>query len=275
MGRVTTRRRVLRITADGASPRPDTIAVEEPFEMRVGGHALSVTMRTPGADIDLVHGSLFTEGLIRSRDDVSGVRYCNGVDAAGLNTYNVVDVELAEGIAIPEREHRRTVVNSACGVCGKTAAEDIARRSQFSQLSDELSVSATAMSTMPHALRQGQRAFDSTGGLHAAALFTADGALLVLREDVGRHNAVDKVLGWAVREDRLPLSDTVLIVSSRASFELVQKAAMAGVPILGAVSAPSSLAVDLANETGMTLLGFLRGESMNVYTHPDRVKSGN
>lgn len=242
--------------------------------MRVGGRALSVTMRTPGADIDLVHGSLFTEGLIDSRTDVRGVRYCNGVDAAGLNTYNVVDIELAEGITIPEREHRRTVVNSACGACGKTAAEDIAHRSRFSELSDDLSVSATTMSTMPHSLRRGQRAFDSTGGLHAAALFTADGVLLALREDVGRHNAVDKVLGWAVREDRLPLSDTVLIVSSRASFELVQKAAMAGVPILGAVSAPSSLAVDLAEETGMTLLGFLRGESMNVYTYPDRVKTG-
>lgn len=270
--RVTARRPILRITAEGTWSRPDTLAVEEPFEMRIGGRALSVTMRTPGADIDLVHGSLFTEGIIENRSDVAEIRYCDGVDAEGLNTYNVVDIELAPGITVPEREHRRFVVNSACGVCGKTTVDDIARQSRFLPRTTQFCVTATTVSTMPHTLRQGQRAFATTGGVHAAALFTADGALLVLREDVGRHNAVDKVLGWALRQDRIPLADTVLIVSSRASFELVQKAAMAGLPVLGAVSAPSSLAVDLADEAGVTLVGFLRGDSMNVYTHSERVK---
>lgn len=273
MGRVTARRPVLRITPDGTRRRPDALAVEEPLEIRLGGRALTVTMRTPGNDIDLVHGFLLAEGIIESADDVSVVRYCNGVDSDGANTYNVLDVELAVGVPDPgTRGRRQFLTTSACGVCGKASLDEVAVRSRFALSDSTLEVTATALTSMPPTLRRGQRVFDATGGLHAAGLFTADGVLLAVREDVGRHNAVDKVLGWAVTEHRIPLSDAVLIVSGRASFELAQKAAMAGVPVLGAVSAPSSLAVDLARDRGMTLVGFLRGETMNVYTGEDRIK---
>ncbi|AII09805.1 formate dehydrogenase accessory sulfurtransferase FdhD [Rhodococcus opacus] len=274
MGRVTARRPVVRITEHGTTRRPDSLAVEEPLEIRVGGRSLSVTMRTPGDDIDLVHGFLLTEGVIENRDDVSVVRYCDGVDESGANTYNVLDVVLAEGVPAPGGPERRFVTSSACGVCGKASLDQVRTRSRFPLSGNDLSVTAATLSSMPATLRAGQRIFDSTGGLHAAGLFTPDGALVALREDVGRHNAVDKVLGWALTQDRVPLSGSVLLVSGRASFELVQKSVMAGVPMLGAVSAPSSLAVDLALESGTTLVGFLRGESMNVYAGAQRVKIG-
>ena len=274
MGRVTARRPVVRITEHGTTRRPDSLAVEEPLEIRVGGRSLSVTMRTPGDDIDLVHGFLLTEGIVESRDDVSVARYCDGVDESGANTYNVLDVVLAEGVPAPGGPERRFVTSSACGVCGKASLDQVRTRSRFPLSNNDLSVTAATLSTMPATLRSGQRIFDSTGGLHAAGLFTPDGALVALREDVGRHNAVDKVLGWALTQDRVPLSGSVLLVSGRASFELVQKSVMAGVPMLGAVSAPSSLAVDLALESGTTLVGFLRGESMNVYAGAQRVKTG-
>ncbi|WP_037226330.1 formate dehydrogenase accessory sulfurtransferase FdhD [Rhodococcus wratislaviensis] len=274
MGRVTARRPVVRITEHGTTRRPDSLAVEEPLEIRVGGRSLSVTMRTPGDDIDLVHGFLLTEGVIENRDDVSVVRYCDGVDESGANTYNVLDVVLAEGVPAPGGPERRFVTSSACGVCGKASLDQVRTRSRFPLSGNDLSVTAATLSSMPATLRAGQRIFDSTGGLHAAGLFTPDGALVALREDVGRHNAVDKVLGWALTQDRVPLSGSVLLVSGRASFELVQKSVMAGVPMLGAVSAPSSLAVDLALESGTTLVGFLRGESMNVYAGAQRVKTG-
>ena len=274
MGRVTARRPVVRITEHGTTRRPDSLAVEEPLEIRVGGRSLSVTMRTPGDDIDLVHGFLLTEGIVESRDDVSVARYCDGVDESGANTYNVLDVVLAEGVPAPGGPERRFVTSSACGVCGKASLDQVRTRSRFPLSGNDLSVTAATLSSMPATLRAGQRIFDSTGGLHAAGLFTPDGALVALREDVGRHNAVDKVLGWALTQDRVPLSGSVLLVSGRASFELVQKSVMAGVPMLGAVSAPSSLAVDLALESGTTLVGFLRGESMNVYAGAQRVKTG-
>jgi len=274
IGRVTARRPVVRITEHGTTRRPDSLAVEEPLEIRVGGRSLSVTMRTPGDDIDLVHGFLLTEGVIENRDDVSVVRYCDGVDESGANTYNVLDVVLAEGVPAPGGPERRFVTSSACGVCGKASLDQVRTRSRFPLSGNDLSVTAATLSSMPATLRAGQRIFDSTGGLHAAGLFTPDGALVALREDVGRHNAVDKVLGWALTQDRVPLSGSVLLVSGRASFELVQKSVMAGVPMLGAVSAPSSLAVDLALESGTTLVGFLRGESMNVYAGAQRVKIG-
>ncbi|REE76887.1 FdhD protein [Rhodococcus wratislaviensis] len=274
MGRVTARRPVVRITEHGTTRRPDSLAVEEPLEIRVGGRSLSVTMRTPGDDIDLVHGFLLTEGVIENRDDVSVVRYCDGVDESGANTYNVLNVVLAEGVPAPGGPERRFVTSSACGVCGKASLDQVRTRSRFPLSGNDLSVTAATLSSMPATLRAGQRIFDSTGGLHAAGLFTPDGALVALREDVGRHNAVDKVLGWALTQDRVPLSGSVLLVSGRASFELVQKSVMAGVPMLGAVSAPSSLAVDLALESGTTLVGFLRGESMNVYAGAQRVKIG-
>ncbi|WP_407445220.1 formate dehydrogenase accessory sulfurtransferase FdhD [Rhodococcus sp. (in: high G+C Gram-positive bacteria)] len=274
MGRVTARRPVLRITADRVSRRPDTLAVEEPLEIRLGGDALTITMRTPGHDIDLVHGFLLAEGMIGRREDVAAVRYCNGVDENGANTYNVLDVALAPGVTVGEGVGRRSfATTSACGVCGKESLDQVRTRTRF-PLTDAESpmLAAATLTTMPDTLRGKQQVFASTGGLHAAALFTPDGELLAVREDVGRHNAVDKVLGWALTDDRVPLSDSVLMVSGRASFELVQKAVMAGVPMLAAVSAPSSLAVDLAAESGLTLVGFLRGDTMNVYTATERIK---
>ncbi|WP_127783496.1 formate dehydrogenase accessory sulfurtransferase FdhD [Rhodococcus sp. X156] len=267
MGRVTTRRPVRRISADGERRRPDSLAVEEPMELRVGGRALAVTMRTPGSDIELVHGFLLTEGVIGDREDVSIARYCNGVDDEGRNTYNVIDVELAPGVAPPEAGvERNFYTTSSCGVCGKASLDAVRLKSRYSPAADPVSVSTSVLATLPDQLRAAQKVFDTTGGLHAAGLFTADGELLAVREDVGRHNAVDKVIGWAVQSGRVPLSGCVLMVSGRASFELVQKAVMAGIPVLAAVSAPSSLAVELAAETGMTVIGFLRGTSMNVYT---------
>ncbi|OWY82544.1 formate dehydrogenase accessory sulfurtransferase FdhD [Rhodococcus sp. BUPNP1] len=275
MGRVTTRRPVLRITADRATRRPDTLAVEEPLEIRVGGESLTVTMRTPGHDVDLVHGFLLAEGMIGSREDIAAVRYCDGVDESGANTYNVLDVALAPGVTIPEGTGRRAfTTTSACGVCGKNSLDEVRTRTRY-PLKDAgtTSIGTHTLTELPDTLRRHQQVFESTGGLHAAALFTPDGALLALREDVGRHNAVDKVIGWALTDNRVPLSHSVLMVSGRASFELVQKAVMAGIPVLAAVSAPSSLAVDLAAESDLTLVGFLRGDTMNVYTVPERIKT--
>jgi len=275
MGRVTARRPVRRITAEGETSRPDSLAVEEPMELRVGGRPLAVTMRTPGNDIDLVHGFLLTEGVIGSREDISVVRYCDGVDEQGRNTYNVLDVALAAGVRPPAAGvERNFYTTSSCGVCGKASLDAVRLNSRHSPAGDRVEVSTATLIGLPDRLREAQRVFDSTGGLHAAGLFTADGELLVVREDVGRHNAVDKVIGWAVQSARVPLSGCVLMVSGRASFELVQKAVMAGIPVLAAVSAPSSLAVELAAEAGVTVIGFLRGASMNVYSADKRVVSG-
>ncbi len=245
------------------------------MELRVGGRPLAVTMRTPGNDIDLVHGFLLTEGVIGSREDISVVRYCDGVDEQGRNTYNVLDVALAAGVRPPAAGvERNFYTTSSCGVCGKASLDAVRLNSRHSPAGDRVEVSTATLIGLPDRLREAQRVFDSTGGLHAAGLFTADGELLVVREDVGRHNAVDKVIGWAVQSARVPLSGCVLMVSGRASFELVQKAVMAGIPVLAAVSAPSSLAVELAAEAGVTVIGFLRGASMNVYSADKRVVSG-
>ncbi|HEY0636449.1 MAG TPA: formate dehydrogenase accessory sulfurtransferase FdhD [Pseudonocardiaceae bacterium] len=272
MGRVTARRQVLRLTVGEQArrtTRPDSLAVEEPLELRVGGSSLTVTMRTPGHDVELAHGFLLTEGAIAGREDVRTARYCDSLDDEGRNTYNVLDVELAPGV--PPPAGRAFLTTAACGVCGKAALDDVRLRSRFDPRGDDTRVDATLLTTLPDRLRAAQRVFESTGGLHAAGLFAADGTALWVREDVGRHNAVDKVLGAALLAGALPARGTVLMVSGRASFELTQKAAMAGVPILAAVSAPSSLAVDLAEELGVTLVGFLRGESMNVYAHAARI----
>ena len=227
-------------------------------------------MRTPGDDLDLALGFLLTEGLIAEAGDVLTAQLCAGDNEP--NTYNVVDVTLAPHVAPPDVDPARNFyTTSSCGVCGKASIDAVRTRSRFDVAADQLSVAAKDLVAMPDRLRAGQQAFDRTGGLHAAGLFTAGGDLVCIREDVGRHNAVDKVVGWALRESRLPLSGHVLLVSGRASFELVQKAAMAGIPMLAAVSAPSTLAADLAEEAGLTLVGFLRGPTMNVYTHPRRV----
>jgi FdhD protein len=272
MSRVTVRRPVLRVSAHDTRRRLDTLAGEEPLEIRVGGRALAVTMRTPGNDVELAHGFLLTEGVLGAREDVSIARYCDGVDAEGANTYNVLDVALAEGVPPPDPGvERNFYTTSSCGVCGKAALDAVRLSTRFSPADDPCEVSAETLVGLPDVLRQRQRVFASTGGLHAAGLFTVAGEPLVVREDIGRHNAVDKVLGWALLQDRVPLRGTVLLVSGRASFELVQKAAMAGVPVLAAVSAPSSLAAELADEQGLTLVGFLRGDGMNVYSGEQRV----
>jgi FdhD protein len=275
VGRLIARRAVLRLTPDGQRSRPDALAVEEPLELRVGGRALAVTMRTPGHDVELAHGFLLTEGVIGGVTDVRDARYCDSVDDDGRNTYNVLDVGLAPGVAPPQTGvERNFYTTSSCGVCGKASLDAVRLRSQHSPAGDEVQVAAEVLAGLPDALRHHQRVFDRTGGLHAAGLFTADGTLLVVREDVGRHNAVDKVLGWALLQGRIPARGCVLVVSGRASFELAQKAVMAGVPVLAAVSAPSSLAVELADECGLTVAGFVRDGSMNVYTRPDRIATG-
>jgi len=278
MGRVTDRRSVLRVDLTAELPavrRMDTMIGEEPLEIRVG-HAgeprrpLAVTMRTPGDDLDLALGFLLTEGLIAEAGDVLTAQLCAGDNEP--NTYNVVDVTLAPHVPPPDVDPARNFyTTSSCGVCGKASIDAVRTRSRFDVAADQLSVAAKDLVAMPDRLRAGQQAFDRTGGLHAAGLFTAGGDLVCIREDVGRHNAVDKVVGWALRESRLPLSGHVLLVSGRASFELVQKAAMAGIPMLAAVSAPSTLAMDLATESGLTLVGFLRGATLNVYAGANRV----
>lgn len=272
MGRVTARRPVLRIREGVVDRRPDTLAAEEPMEIRVAGRALTITMRTPGDDFDLAVGFLVSEGVVRSAFDVVSARYCAGATEDGTNTYNVVEVGLDPSLPPLDLSlERNFYTTSSCGLCGKASLDAVQTASTWSVAEDPLRITPAALALLPERLRASQRVFDRTGGLHAAALFSADGELLHLREDVGRHNAVDKVVGHAVREGLLPLRETILVVSGRASFELVQKAVMAGIPMLAAVSAPSSLAVDLAEENGLTLVGFLRGASMNVYAGSHRV----
>jgi FdhD protein len=277
MGRVTARRGVVRIDVGDSSTsrRPDTLTAEEPLEIRVGpaGQArppLAVTMRTPGHDIDLAIGFLLTEGIIARDEDVSTAQLCAGDNEP--NTYNVVDVALRAHVPAPPVDPTRNFyTTSSCGVCGKASIDAVRTKSAYDVAADATTVEAKTLARLPDALRDAQPTFAATGGLHAAGLFTSAGDLLVAREDVGRHNAVDKVVGWAVREGRLPLAGHILLVSGRASFELAQKASMAGIPVFAAVSAPSTLAADLAEEAGMTLVGFLRGSTMNVYTRPDRI----
>jgi FdhD protein len=280
MGRVTARRRASHITADDARERAETLVVEEPLEIRVNGTPVTVTMRTPGSDVELAQGFLLTEGVIAHRDDVLTVRYCLDAGAVSIpgsprsspHTYNVLDVTLSPGVRMPEVDIRRNFyTTSSCGICGKASLEAVRLISRYCPGDDPATVAAETMTALPDRLRTAQKVFASTGGLHGAALFTVEGEMLVVREDIGRHNAVDKVIGWALEHDRIPLGATVLLVSGRASFELTQKAVMAGIPVLAAVSAPSSLAVDLAGQSGLTLVAFLRGDSMNIYSRRDRV----
>lgn len=268
-----------------AAHREDVVAVEEPLQIRLSALAsgpvaaaprdLTVTMRTPGHDFDLVAGFLVGEGVVRGPADIAMMRYCAGTNDAGEQTFNVVDVTLGLGIPLPGAEiERQVLTTSACGICGTTSIDQV-RKALPPDLAGRPSwcVSVAVLLTLPDTLRTAQGLFAKTGGVHAAGVFTAAGEALCVREDVGRHNAVDKVVGWALREGRLPLRETVLQVSGRASFELVQKAALAGIPVLAAVGAPSSLAAELADELGVTLIGFSRGRSLNVYTHPGRVES--
>ncbi|MEU9220453.1 formate dehydrogenase accessory sulfurtransferase FdhD [Streptomyces sp. NPDC048376] len=273
MGRVTERRKVIRIRDGAVSSRPDTLVAEEPLEIRLNGKPLAITMRTPGDDFALAAGFLVSEGVLAEQADLQNIVYCAGATVDGSNTYNVVDVKTAPGVRIPDITLERNVyTTSSCGLCGKASLDAVRTTARWT-LADTPPVRVTPelLAELPDRLRASQRVFDRTGGLHAAALFTEDGELVDVREDVGRHNAVDKLVGRALQNGDLPLSRSVLLVSGRASFELAQKAVMAGIPMLAAVSAPSSLAVDLAAETGLTLVGFLRGSSMNVYAGEDRV----
>jgi FdhD protein len=285
MGRVTQRRKVLKLSLEaGPRRREDVRAGEEPLEIRINGTAFSVTMRTPGDDFDLVAGFLVSEGVVWSAGQLDSMRFCAGEDEQGRQTFNVVEARLAPDVQLPETSLERHVyTSSSCGICGTASIDAVAKSSHFTY--DAGTLPAAGMSpaagdgrirldvllSLPDRLREQQKLFDRTGGVHAAGLFTLDGTLLCLREDVGRHNAVDKVVGWALREGRLPLRNTVLQVSGRASFELVQKAYLAGIPMLSAVSAPSSLAIELAESVGLTVAGFSRRNSINIYSHPERV----
>ncbi|MFI9269141.1 formate dehydrogenase accessory sulfurtransferase FdhD [Kitasatospora sp. NPDC052896] len=281
MARATARRRVVRLHGTERGLRPDALAAEEPLEIRIGGEPLTVTMRTPGQDFDLVAGFLVGEGLLHEAEQLAALRYCAGTDpdgangsggnGSGANSYNIVDATLRGDRPLPLSAHRNLLTTSACGLCGRDTVDAVRTHVRWKPADDPLTVRPELLYALPDRLRAAQRTFESTGGLHAAGLFGPDGELLCAREDVGRHNAVDKVVGWALREGRLPLTGHLLLVSGRASFELTQKAALAGLPLLAAVSAPSSLAVDLAEELGLTLVGFLRGERANVYTRPDRI----
>jgi FdhD protein len=280
-GRIA-RRRVLRVTLPGdgrpgnSAARADFVAGEEPLGIRVDGTALSMTMRTPGDDLELAAGFLMSEAVIRSRADITEIKLCDGTacrHAGHDGMGNVADVTLAPGVSVTPGARRNFLTTSACGICGRTSIEDICVLPHAPLAADTARFAPEVLATLPDRLRAAQREFSRTGGLHAAGLFTADGELIALREDVGRHNAVDKVVGWALLGGRLPLTGCVLLVSGRASFELVQKAILAGIPLLAAVSAPSSLAVDLAEQAGLTLVGFLRGPSMNVYTGAQRLSA--
>jgi FdhD protein len=263
--------RVVAVNEGVRSERPDAVATEEPMEIRAGGpgqeaRAVAVTMRTPGADFELAVGFLFTEGLI-APGDARRVAYCDDLGDEEQR-YNVVTVTLERPFD-HDRLHRNFYATSSCGICGKAALDDIEVRCDPVAVGSR--VHTDVLVSLPEKLRSKQRVFDRTGGLHAAGLFTTDGELVTLREDVGRHNAVDKVIGEQVLGGNVPLPDHVLQVSGRASFEIVQKAAVAGIPIVSAVSAPSSLAVEAGERFGMTIVGFVREGRCNIYTHPERV----
>ncbi len=246
--------------------RPDVVAREEPLEIRIRGKSIAVTMRTPGYDAELAAGFLLSEGLIKERSDVIEIAPCLGTDSPG----NILNVFLSPRVEVDfERLTRHVFASSSCGLCGKASIEAV--HQQFPPVSSKMIFSAELIAGLPQKMRQAQPAFAQTGGLHAAALFDTSGKLLVLREDVGRHNAVDKVLGHAFLNNLVPLNAHILLVSGRASFEILQKALSASVPVIAAVSAPSSLAVEFAAASSQTLIGFLRGDSMNVYAGASRI----
>jgi FdhD protein len=262
---------VLAVGADSARSRPDKLVTEEPLELRVHGpgepaSALAVTMRTPGNDFELAAGFCHTEGLVGTPADIDTIAYCLGDE--GEQLFNVVTLRLRRPI-VGEIRERRFLANSACGICGKAALDDLEVRCE--PVGPGPVVAASVVRTLPARLAEHQRLFGETGGLHAAARFTASGEIVAVREDIGRHNALDKLVGGALLEGALPLADEVLLVSGRLSFELVQKAAVAGIPVLCAVSAPSSLAVAAAERFGQTVVGFLRDDRFNVYTHRERI----
>lgn len=265
--RVVDRRAIVAVRDGVVTRRADALAGEEPMEIRVNGAAVSVTMRTPGNDFELALGFCLTEGIVDDPGLVRAIRYCVGDE---VQEYNVVDVHLLDPTPVPDSLRRNVYTTSSCGLCG-TASIDAVRKRVPDVSGDGLRMPPQVLVRLPEQLRAAQRVFERTGGLHAAGVFDAEGELVCLREDVGRHNAVDKVIGWAATERRLPMHGHVLMVSGRVAFEIAQKALLAGFPMVAAVSAPSSLAVELAESAGMTLVGFLRGSSMNIYCGAERV----
>lgn len=271
-----TRVRLLARRGGALEPCDDLVATEEPLELRVASdgappRAVAVTMRTPGADFELAAGFLYGEGVVRGPERVRSIRYCVDPALSEEQRFNTVTVDVAgRPLAELDRLERHFAVTSACGVCGRQSLDALEQRG-LQPVPPTGAVTTEQLAALPARLREAQAVFEDTGGLHAAALFTTGGELAAVREDVGRHNALDKLIGWALLDGRLPLADAVVLVSGRASFELVQKCVAAGVPVMAAVSAPSSLAVDTARRFGLTLVGFLRGERANVYTTPARV----
>jgi len=257
--------------ADGKLRRlQDSVAGEEPLEIRIGETPLAVTMRTPGNDLELAAGFLFTEGLIQSREQLVSLEAIT--DGARASRGNVIVAQLADGVALDrDQSQRNFFANSSCGVCGK-ASIDAIRSRLLRPPNAAFRIAAETLCQMPDKLGSAQDIFGRTGGLHGAGLFTRDGELIVSREDIGRHNAVDKVVGWALQENRLPLSDVALLVSGRCGFEIAQKAIVAGIPVVGSVSAPSSLAAQLARELNLTLVGFLRGRRFVIYSGEERLQ---
>ena len=257
--------------------RPDTLATEEPMEIRlISGdvrQTVAITMRTPGADFELAAGFLYGEGIVRSPEDILKISYCVDADLDAEQQYNIVNVKLRGSRDYdPKSLERHFYTTSACGVCGKASLEQLELRG-CPMILPGPKIAAEVIYSLPEKLRKAQGLFEATGGLHAAALFDARGNLVALKEDVGRHNATDKLVGWALLEGRLPLSDHIVMVSGRSSFEILQKCLAAEVPVVCAISAPSSLAVDVARRFGMTLVGFLRGKRFNVYTGHERIRT--
>ncbi len=243
----------------------DVVAVEEPLEIRINCKPIVVTMRTPGCDLDLAAGFLWTEGIIRHADEIQSIEHCSSSDSG-----NVVTVKLAQGVRLdPSKLERNFYATSSCGICGKATLDAI--HQLVEPIDEVMPLDAQVISSLPDRMRRVQTTFAATGGSHAAGLFDMDGSLRCLREDVGRHNAVDKVIGWAIRGQSMPLTNTILVVSGRTSFEIVQKAAMARIPVLAAVSAPSSLAIEAARRFHQTLIGFCRDSRFNVYHDPGRL----
>jgi FdhD protein len=272
---------IQRVTTEGVEEAEDDLAAEEPLEIVLAfgeGHArrrqsISITMRTPtGHDFELAVGFLFTEGVISRYKDVISVRYASTEGNEAAQT-NVVQVDVHPSVKLDvEKLQRHFYTSSSCGVCGKTSLDNVHTTSCFFLKKGHPRVKSLILFDLPDKLRQSQSVFEATGAIHAAALFTTEGVLIALREDVGRHNALDKLIGWALQQGRLPLSNSILLVSGRSSFELVQKALMAGIPIIAAVGAPSSLAVQLANENNMTLIGFLKNKRFNIYSSFERIE---
>jgi FdhD protein len=253
---------IRRVEAETSIAAQDLVAVEEPLQIRIGDRDVAITMRTPGQDRELAAGFLFTEGILRSASQIADIT---------SDDRGTVTLQLSEGAGV-DFATRNFYVTSSCGVCGKASIEALLESGCPALLRGTPRIAASVIASMPDKLREAQAVFEHTGGLHAAGLFDAAGNLLRVREDVGRHNAVDKLIGWALLEDRLPLHENILMLSGRISFELVQKALMAGIPVVAAVGAPSSLAIETALRFGMTLIGFLRGQRFNVYSGNERLE---